>query len=343
MPTPETEPRRRPRRGREEVAEHASSLARLELELAALEVKQKVASLVGIGLGARQPPCCCVFALGFVLAAIAAGLATALAVWLALLIVTGGLFLVAGLLGLLGDARDQEGDAAGAGAGDRGGQADDRGAEGQWHGTTDAHRSRSAARSRPSANGSAARSTTCASDDGRRREAAGASCRSPPPAHSAQASSSAGGIGATMRLLVRRGREGRRKPAAARSPLSTATEQAAAPPEPARSSRGASGSRLQAHRQAVHEGRLHGTRQQVAYSSLLAFFPAVVLLVGLLGLFHRRIRLAGALRRLGRPHGGARHDRLREAGRRAEQERLGDRLRRRAASRSGRRPARWAR
>ena len=84
------------------VSERASSLVRLELELAALEVKRKIASL-GIGIGlALAAAVLLVFALGFGLAAIAAGLATAVAWWLALLIVTVGIVLVAGLLGWLG-------------------------------------------------------------------------------------------------------------------------------------------------------------------------------------------------------------------------------------------------
>jgi hypothetical protein len=42
------------------------------------------------------------FALGFAIAGGAAGLATAVSTWLALLLVAGGLVLLAGLLGLLG-------------------------------------------------------------------------------------------------------------------------------------------------------------------------------------------------------------------------------------------------
>jgi uncharacterized membrane protein YqjE len=84
------------------VSERASSLVRLELELAALELKRKVTSLaVGIGL-ALTAAVLLVFALGFGLATIAAGIATAVDWWLALLIVTVGIVLVAGLLGLLG-------------------------------------------------------------------------------------------------------------------------------------------------------------------------------------------------------------------------------------------------
>jgi hypothetical protein len=84
-----------------QVAEHASALARLELELASLELKRKLTALgVGVGLGVGAA----VFALflfGFGLATIAAALATFLPTWLALLIVTGFLLLVTGVLALL--------------------------------------------------------------------------------------------------------------------------------------------------------------------------------------------------------------------------------------------------
>jgi|SRR5919204_6330917 uncharacterized membrane protein YqjE len=83
-----------------QVAEHASSIARLELELAALELKNKLIALGrGIGLGAAAA-IFLLFALGFGLATVAAALATFLSTWLSLLIVTGFLFLVALVLGL---------------------------------------------------------------------------------------------------------------------------------------------------------------------------------------------------------------------------------------------------
>jgi hypothetical protein len=92
-----------------QVAEHASALARLELELAGLELKKKVAAL-GLGAGLLIAAAVLgVFMLGFGLAAIAAGIATAVATWVALLIVTGALGLLAGLLGLLGLARLRKG------------------------------------------------------------------------------------------------------------------------------------------------------------------------------------------------------------------------------------------
>lgn len=91
------------------VAERASALVRLELELAALELKRKVTALgVGIGL-AVGAAIFAVFGLGFLFATIAAALATFLSTWLALLIVTLGLFLLAAVLGLLGVSKIKKG------------------------------------------------------------------------------------------------------------------------------------------------------------------------------------------------------------------------------------------
>jgi hypothetical protein len=92
-----------------QVAEHASSLARLELELAKLEVGRKVAALgigIGLGLGAALFG---LFGIGFLLAAAAAALATTISTWLALLLVGAGLFLLAGLLGMLALGRIKRG------------------------------------------------------------------------------------------------------------------------------------------------------------------------------------------------------------------------------------------
>jgi hypothetical protein len=84
-----------------EVAERASSLARLELELVRLELKQKAAAL-GIGaVFAVAAMFVGLYAIGFVFATIAAGLATFLPVWLALLCVTVFLVIVVGILGWL--------------------------------------------------------------------------------------------------------------------------------------------------------------------------------------------------------------------------------------------------
>ena len=92
-----------------EVAERASSLVRLELELATLELKKKVANL---GLGAGLALAAAIFGLyglGFLFATIAAGLATAMSTWLAILIVTLGLFVIAAILALIGLNRIKKG------------------------------------------------------------------------------------------------------------------------------------------------------------------------------------------------------------------------------------------
>jgi hypothetical protein len=84
------------------VADRARSVVRLELQLAAAELKQKLAALgTGIGLlvGAALFG---FFFIAFALASIAAGIATSLPTWAALLIVAGGVLLVAAVLGLIG-------------------------------------------------------------------------------------------------------------------------------------------------------------------------------------------------------------------------------------------------
>jgi uncharacterized membrane protein YqjE len=99
MPTPETETNAGVGPAAKQVAEHASTLARLELELAAVELKKKATTFgtgIGLGLGGALFG---VFTLGFLFAAIAAGLATAVATWLALLITTGILLLLTAILG----------------------------------------------------------------------------------------------------------------------------------------------------------------------------------------------------------------------------------------------------
>jgi hypothetical protein len=91
------------------VAEHASAIARLEIELAQLEVKRKL-SLLGVGIGLLVAAfVVVVYGVGFLFASITAGLATFLPVWASLLIVTGFLFLVAGILGLIGVKKVQRG------------------------------------------------------------------------------------------------------------------------------------------------------------------------------------------------------------------------------------------
>ena len=86
----------------EEVATHAKSIARLELRLAALEMKEKIAAL-GIGVGLLVGAAIFgLFTLAFVLATLAAALATMLPAWLALLIVTALCGVAAGGLAVFG-------------------------------------------------------------------------------------------------------------------------------------------------------------------------------------------------------------------------------------------------
>ncbi len=77
------------------VADRARSIVRLELQLAALELKEKVVA-IGLGLGLLAGAAIFgVFFVGFALATAAAALALVVSTWLALLIVTGALlFLV---------------------------------------------------------------------------------------------------------------------------------------------------------------------------------------------------------------------------------------------------------
>jgi membrane protein implicated in regulation of membrane protease activity len=91
------------------VADRASSIVRLELALAAAELKKKLLSL---GLGIALLIGAAIFggfALFFALATIAAALATVVSTWLALLIVSGGLFVLVGVLAVLGIRRISKG------------------------------------------------------------------------------------------------------------------------------------------------------------------------------------------------------------------------------------------
>lgn len=103
MHTPATENGQRAGLGRavKEVTERLSSIVRLELQLAQLELQNKVSSLglgIGLAVGALVFG---VFAFGFLFATVSAALATFLPTWLALLIVTSFLALVALILGLV--------------------------------------------------------------------------------------------------------------------------------------------------------------------------------------------------------------------------------------------------
>lgn len=88
-----------------EVAERASAIFRLELELATLELQRKGRAF-GLGIGfAAGALVVAIFMVGFFFATIAAAIATALPTWAALLIVTGFLLLMAGALAALAVAR----------------------------------------------------------------------------------------------------------------------------------------------------------------------------------------------------------------------------------------------
>jgi uncharacterized membrane protein YqjE len=109
MPTPASENGRSVGTAVKDVADHAKRVVSLELELAKLELTRKVASL-GAGLGLVVAAAVfALYALGFGLAAGAAGLATAVPTWLALLIVMAALFLLTGILGLLAVNRIKKG------------------------------------------------------------------------------------------------------------------------------------------------------------------------------------------------------------------------------------------
>ena len=88
-----------------QVTEHASTLAKLKLELLRLELKTK-ASAVGFGIGAVLVA---LYGIGFLFATTAVALAIVLDTWLALLLVTLGLFAIAAVLGLLARARLKSG------------------------------------------------------------------------------------------------------------------------------------------------------------------------------------------------------------------------------------------
>jgi hypothetical protein len=109
MPTRETDERHGLGAAAKIVAEHASALVRLEIELATMEIRRKVVAL-GLGIAfAIGAAVLLVFMLGFLLAAIAAAFATIVSTWLALLITAGILLVLAGVLGALAIGRFRKG------------------------------------------------------------------------------------------------------------------------------------------------------------------------------------------------------------------------------------------
>ena len=92
-----------------EVAEHASALARLELELAGLEMKRKAGALgAGVGL-AVAAAFVALYGVGFLLATAAAAFATFLPTWLSLLIVSLVLLAASGVLAAVARSRIRQG------------------------------------------------------------------------------------------------------------------------------------------------------------------------------------------------------------------------------------------
>jgi uncharacterized membrane protein YqjE len=92
-----------------EVAERVSTIVRLELELATMEIQRKIKSL-GVGIAfAAGAAVFLVFMFGFAFATISAALATAMPVWAALLVVTGLLLLLAAVCGIVALNRIRKG------------------------------------------------------------------------------------------------------------------------------------------------------------------------------------------------------------------------------------------
>lgn len=108
MSTTATEPRGIRASARRAIA-HFRALSQLEKELVTVELKQKATSLgtgAGLGIAAAMTA---FFALGFMLATIAAALALVLPWWLSLLIVFALLVVVTAVLGLLAKASVKKG------------------------------------------------------------------------------------------------------------------------------------------------------------------------------------------------------------------------------------------
>jgi uncharacterized membrane protein YqjE len=90
-------------------ADHLSALVRLELELAQLEINRKIGLIAKGAIMAGIAAVLVLYMIGFALAAAAAGIATQTPVWVALLIVTGVLLLIAAILGLLAKSAIKKG------------------------------------------------------------------------------------------------------------------------------------------------------------------------------------------------------------------------------------------
>jgi hypothetical protein len=92
-----------------QVADHAKAIVGLEVELAGLELKQKIAALgAGVALLAAGGVLA-LYALGFLFATVAAGLDSFMPHWLSLLVVGLVLLGVGGILALVGTRVMQRG------------------------------------------------------------------------------------------------------------------------------------------------------------------------------------------------------------------------------------------
>jgi hypothetical protein len=102
MPTRAVERERSTAGAAKGAATHASAIARLEVRLALVELKQKLAE-AGVGAGLLAGAALVAFfGIAFALATVAAGISTAIPVWAALLIMTGFLGAVTAALVVLG-------------------------------------------------------------------------------------------------------------------------------------------------------------------------------------------------------------------------------------------------
>jgi hypothetical protein len=92
-----------------DVTERVRTLARLEAELAALELRRKIGELGAGAVLIAAAGVLALFGLGFMLATAAAALALVVPTWLALLIVAGALLLIAGIALAVGLSRLKRG------------------------------------------------------------------------------------------------------------------------------------------------------------------------------------------------------------------------------------------
>ena len=251
-----------------EFVERARSIVRLEIELALLEIKTKLTRIgVGIGLAAGAAVLA-VYAVGFLFAAIAAAIALALPLWASLLIVSVTLFGITAVLGLLGIRSIKAGAPPmpeeaieEAKLTTRGGRRWPLGRPTQVKHDLASERKglEHAATTLRTESGNVAKKVglAAAAVGGRRDHRQGRCTRFP-----------AGRAGEETSVRD--------------FPFPAKTEPA--PTSPYRLSLGSWGSALKSTVKEFLADDCLGLAQQIAFSSLLAFFPSVILVVGLLGL-----------------------------------------------------------